>query len=299
MRAPGHRREPRVLPRHPRGPRGLPGAAADRRAPDADLDALHRLVHRASRPLRHRPRRPAPGDRSWSGRRPHARARLSALIFPEGTRSRDGRLGALKPGAFHLPVEFGVAFQPVGDPRHAARSCRRAPGGPARGGVGRGPRRRGHPDRGPRGRAGAARPRRRAARRLPAPSGVPDGRAGASARVRRAFNGSGPAPRRSTRSRSRTGAASREEAPAVLDVARRRAQPGGARPNQAFSRPMNSSRVGFAAMLASPARGPRRSPFVTNARRTVAARPRAARSAPRPAGRRLAPDSWNGNTSAR
>ena len=38
---------------------------------------------------------------------------LSALLFPEGTRSRDGRLGALKSGAFYLPVSLGVPLQPL------------------------------------------------------------------------------------------------------------------------------------------------------------------------------------------
>lgn len=35
------------------------------------------------------------------------------LVFPEGTRSRDGRLAALKPGAFHLPVMLGAEVQPI------------------------------------------------------------------------------------------------------------------------------------------------------------------------------------------
>jgi 1-acyl-sn-glycerol-3-phosphate acyltransferase len=38
---------------------------------------------------------------------------LSPMVFPEGTRSRDGRLAAFKTGAFHLPVSLGVAVQPV------------------------------------------------------------------------------------------------------------------------------------------------------------------------------------------
>ncbi len=41
------------------------------------------------------------------------RHRLSALIFPEGTRSRDGRLAGLKPGAFHLAGTIGVPLQPT------------------------------------------------------------------------------------------------------------------------------------------------------------------------------------------
>jgi 1-acyl-sn-glycerol-3-phosphate acyltransferase len=41
------------------------------------------------------------------------RHRLSAVLFPEGTRTRDGRLQPLKPGALQLPLEVGVAVQPV------------------------------------------------------------------------------------------------------------------------------------------------------------------------------------------
>jgi 1-acyl-sn-glycerol-3-phosphate acyltransferase len=40
------------------------------------------------------------------------RHRLSALVFPEGTRSRSGRLGPMKSGAFYLPVSVGVPVQP-------------------------------------------------------------------------------------------------------------------------------------------------------------------------------------------
>ena len=38
---------------------------------------------------------------------------LSVLVFPEGTRSRDGRLAALKGGAFHLAASLDVPIQPL------------------------------------------------------------------------------------------------------------------------------------------------------------------------------------------
>lgn len=41
------------------------------------------------------------------------RRRVSALLFPEGTRSRDGRLGPLKSGAFFLPLAVEAPIQPV------------------------------------------------------------------------------------------------------------------------------------------------------------------------------------------
>lgn len=37
----------------------------------------------------------------------------SVILFPEGTRSRDGKLGRFKRGAFHLAIEAGVPVVPV------------------------------------------------------------------------------------------------------------------------------------------------------------------------------------------
>jgi len=37
----------------------------------------------------------------------------SPMVFPEGTRSRDGRLAALKAGTFHLPVMLSADVQPI------------------------------------------------------------------------------------------------------------------------------------------------------------------------------------------
>ena len=41
------------------------------------------------------------------------RAGCSVVIFPEGTRSRDGRLGAFKKGGFHLAINSGADVVPV------------------------------------------------------------------------------------------------------------------------------------------------------------------------------------------
>jgi 1-acyl-sn-glycerol-3-phosphate acyltransferase len=38
---------------------------------------------------------------------------VSVVIFPEGTRSRDGRLGPFKKGAFHLAINSGAQVVPV------------------------------------------------------------------------------------------------------------------------------------------------------------------------------------------
>jgi len=41
------------------------------------------------------------------------RAGRSVVLYPEGTRSKDGRLGPFKKGAFHLAVKAGVPVVPV------------------------------------------------------------------------------------------------------------------------------------------------------------------------------------------
>jgi 1-acyl-sn-glycerol-3-phosphate acyltransferase len=39
--------------------------------------------------------------------------KLSVIIFPEGTRSRDGSVGAFRDGAFRLAIEAGVDVVPL------------------------------------------------------------------------------------------------------------------------------------------------------------------------------------------
>jgi 1-acyl-sn-glycerol-3-phosphate acyltransferase len=48
---------------------------------------------------------------------------LSLIVFPEGTRSPDGRLGAFKPGAFILPLQTGLPIVPLSviGSRHVTR----------------------------------------------------------------------------------------------------------------------------------------------------------------------------------
>lgn len=59
---------------------------------------------------------------------------LSVLVFPEGTRSVDGRLSALKGGAFHLALSLDVPVQPFAIEGTAAVMPKGA-WAPARGGV--------------------------------------------------------------------------------------------------------------------------------------------------------------------
>lgn len=51
--------------------------------------------------------------RSLSGASETIRRGASLILFPEGTRSRDGRLSRFKRGAFHLALEAGVPVVPV------------------------------------------------------------------------------------------------------------------------------------------------------------------------------------------
>lgn len=42
-----------------------------------------------------------------------ARDRVDLLTFPEGTRSRDGRVHGFKKGGFHIAIELGAPIQPI------------------------------------------------------------------------------------------------------------------------------------------------------------------------------------------
>ncbi len=41
------------------------------------------------------------------------RDKISPVVFPEGTRSLDGTLGAIRPGSFQLALQAGIDIQPV------------------------------------------------------------------------------------------------------------------------------------------------------------------------------------------
>ena len=51
--------------------------------------------------------------RSLSGATEKIRGGASVILFPEGTRSRDGKLARFKRGSFHLALEAGVPIVPV------------------------------------------------------------------------------------------------------------------------------------------------------------------------------------------
>jgi 1-acyl-sn-glycerol-3-phosphate acyltransferase len=56
---------------------------------------------------------PASARRSIDQAALRVRSGQSVVVFPEGTRSRDGRLGAFKKGGFHLAISSGADIVPV------------------------------------------------------------------------------------------------------------------------------------------------------------------------------------------
>ena len=61
----------------------------------------------------HRPQNAASARRTMALAAQRIRSGQSVVIFPEGTRTRDGRLGAFKKGGFHLAMESGADIVPV------------------------------------------------------------------------------------------------------------------------------------------------------------------------------------------
>jgi 1-acyl-sn-glycerol-3-phosphate acyltransferase len=56
---------------------------------------------------------PVLARRSIEAAEARIRGGQSVVIFPEGTRSRDGRLGGFKKGGFHLAINSGAAIVPI------------------------------------------------------------------------------------------------------------------------------------------------------------------------------------------